>query len=145
MSEPVLLTMWSLYPKIQPLVLLLPHVASVSIPGYGTEPFSLLFLCQTRPLLALSRVLSTETMYGSMSFSSTNSLPIESILGLTSREMVLNLLSSVLLSGSLRNPQALAILALYGLSIERNEWRALLLGILSHNLTTKHLSITVGE
>ena len=41
--------------------------------------------------------------------------------------------------------QALAILALYGLSIERNEWRALLLGILSHNLTTKHLSITVGE
>jgi len=109
-------------------------------------PFSMLFLCHTRPLLPLSMVLSTETMYGSTSFSSTNTPPMKSILNLISEEIVLNLLSNVLLSGSMPGrPQALIILTLYARSMERNEWRALLLGILSQILTMKHLSITVGE
>jgi hypothetical protein len=39
------------------------------------------------------------------------------------------------------------ILALYGFSVEsrKNEWSTLLLGILIHILTMKHLSITMGE
>ena len=97
-------------------------------------------------------MLSTETMYGSTSFSSTNRRPIESILGLRSsslpsEEMFLSLLSNVLLSGTLWRPQAIITLALYGFSVERrkNEWSALLLGILIQILTMKHLSITRGE
>jgi len=71
---------------------------------------------------------------------------MKSILNLISEEIVLNLLSNVLLSGSMPGrPQALIILTLYARSMERNEWRALLLGILSQILTMKHLSITVGE
>jgi len=70
---------------------------------------------------------------------------MEPIFDLMSNEIALNLLSNVLLSGSLSRPQTLIILALYARSMERNEWRALLLGILSHILTMKHLKITVGE
>src|ERR1700693_525720 len=105
----------------------------------------MLVLCHTRLLLALSMVLSTETMYGSVSFSSTNTPPMKSILDLISEEIILNLRSNVLLSGSVSRPQALIILALYARSIDRKEWRPWLLGILSHILTMKHLSITVGE
>src|ERR1035437_9612335 len=106
----------------------------------------MLVLCQTWPF-AFNRVLSTETMYGSISFSLTNNSPIESILDLRLRESASNLLSNVLLSGTLPRPHAIMILALYGLSTERrkNECSALLLGILSHILTMKHLSITRGE
>src|SRR5450759_982674 len=104
-SEPVLLTTWSLYPKTHPLVLLLPHLAPVSIPEYETIPFSMGVLCQTWPL-AFRSELSTETMYGSTSFSLTNSPPIESILGLRPREVALNRLSNVLLSGTLLRPHA---------------------------------------
>src|SRR5712692_1459038 len=105
------------------------------------------------PPLALRRELSTDTMYGSTIFSSTKSRPITSILGLRSsslpsEEMFLSLLSNVLLSGTLPSrPHTAIILALYGLPSEsrKNECNALLLGILSHILTMKHLSITVGE
>ena len=60
--------------------------------------------------------------------------------------MFLSLLSNVLRSGTLSSPHATITLALYGFSAEsrKNEWSALMLGILIQILTMKHLSITRG-
>src|SRR5918992_4344805 len=77
MIEPVLATRCSLYPNIQPFVLLNPHIASVSIPECGTISFFIDDLCHIEPL-ALIRVLSVETIYGSTIFSRTKSSPIDS-------------------------------------------------------------------
>ena len=73
---PVLHTMCNLYPNTQPLVWLKPHRASVSIPEHGTIPCSIEDLCQTRPLLALTGVLSIAMTCGLTMPSETNRHPI---------------------------------------------------------------------
>src|SRR5215211_1686069 len=97
--EPVLDVICSLYPNIQPLVWLNPHLASVSIPERGTIPLFIDDLCQICPL-ALSKVLSIATMYGSIIFLHTNSLVMTAILSLISVDIALRRLSNVLLSGT---------------------------------------------
>ena len=79
--------------------------------------------CQTWPLLALRRVLSTARMHGLTKPSDTNRFPIAAILSLMSVEMVFNRLSNVRLLGkydsATDNPQAFVILLLYGKPMER--------------------------
>src|SRR5215218_11287175 len=99
-TEPIVLDIkCNLYPNIQPFVWLNPHLASVSIPERGTIPFFIDDLCQTCPL-ALSKVLSIATMYGSIIFLHTNMRVITAILSLISVDIDLRRLSNVLLSGT---------------------------------------------
>ena len=81
---------------------------------------------------------------GQLAFLFTNRLAIVAILSLMSADIVESLLSNVLLSGRLVNPQDSIILLLYGKSIARKSRNARLESNLNHILTTKHLSITVG-
>ena len=143
-NEPVLHARCILYPNIHPLVLLNPHRASVSIPERGTSFFFMFDLCHTCPF-AFNNEPSTDTMDGSTNPSFMKSIPITSILDLMSIDITLNLLSNVLLSGNLSKPHAFITFLLYGMSIEKYWCNTLLLGILSHTLTMKHLTITVGE
>lgn len=143
--EPVLDVMCSLYPNIHPLVWLNPHLASVSMPEWGTSPFFIDDLCHTRPPLAFSNVLSGATMKGSTIPSSANIFPIAAILCLTSDGIVFRRLSNVRLSGMDFRPQAAVNFLLYTLSDTRNSCSALFESILNHIRTMKHRSITVGE
>ncbi len=111
-SLPVVHVKCSLYPKTHPLVWLYPHLASVSMPGQGTIPFSMDDLCHTLPF-AFSRVLSTAVIEWSVIHSVTNRYPIVDILPFISVDMVFSLLSNVRLHGMDTKPQAIASLRLY--------------------------------
>ena len=79
-SSPVVDVRCSLYPKIHPLVWLYPHLASVSMPGQGTIPFSMDDLCHTWPF-AFKRVLSIAVIeWSTTKRSATNRYPIIDIL-----------------------------------------------------------------
>ena len=148
-EESVLHTIWSLYPNIQPLVWLKPHLASVSIPEWGNIPSFMDDTCQTWPLSALRRVLSIARMYGLTKPSETNRFAIAVILSLISVEMVFNRLSNVRLLGrydsTTDNPQAFITFLLYGKSIERKWCSDLLESSLNHIRTIKQRRIMVVE
>src|SRR5215211_8609990 len=109
--EPVLDVICSLYPNIQPLVWLNPHLASVSIPEYGTIPLFIDDLCQICPL-AFSKVLFIATMYGSIILSDKNRLVMAAILALISVDIALRRLSNVRLLGIWVRPQLFIIFLL---------------------------------
>ncbi len=115
------------------------------MPEQGTIPFFMDDLCHTGPF-AFKRVLSTAAVIeGSTMPSTTNRHPIVDILCLISVEIVFSLLSNVRLLGIFIRPQAIASLWLYRQSKMRKVCKALFESILNHNLTIKHLKITVGE
>ncbi len=114
------------------------------MPERGTSPFFIDDLCHTGPF-AFKRVLSIDVIERSTNPSTANRHPIVDILSFISVEIIFSLLSNVRLLGIFIRPQATASLRLYGQSNFRKICNVLLESILNHNLTIKHLRITVGE
>jgi hypothetical protein len=126
-----------------------PPSSSVSMPECDTTPFFMNDLCQTWPydFIRLPSIAVIEWSSTITNRSAINRYPIVGILSLTSVDMVFSLLSNGrLLHGMDTRPHTNSSLCLYWQQSRlRKVCNALLESNLNHNITIKHLRITVGE